>query len=149
MTNSFDQAFNECQKSLVPLEHQVECTGAFSQVHGMPCTHKMKAIRDADSVLQVNNFDAHGHLARAQPPHLPVMSSFHESIARLQKRHATLLPSKQSILQNEIYRLMESRISIRDPVPIASRGRPVGSRGSTKRDLSAFEYVELQVENLI
>ena len=100
----------------------------------------MKAIRDAD---------AHRHLARAQPPHLPVMSSFHESIARLQERHVNLLSSEQIILQNEIYRLMESRISIRDPVPIASRGRPVGSRGSTKRDLSAFEYVELQAENLI
>ena len=107
LTNSFDQAFNECQKSLVPLEHQVECTGAFSQAHGIPCSHKMKTIRDAGSVLQVNDFDAHRHLARAHPPHLPVMSSFHESIARLQERHAKLLPSEQSILQNEIDRLME------------------------------------------
>uniref|UniRef100_M4BI25 Uncharacterized protein n=1 Tax=Hyaloperonospora arabidopsidis (strain Emoy2) TaxID=559515 RepID=M4BI25_HYAAE len=54
----------------------------------------MKAIRDADSVLQINDFDAHWHLARAQPPHLPVMSSFHESIAHLQERHANLLPSE-------------------------------------------------------
>ena len=130
------------------MEHQVDCTGAFSQVHGMPCSHKMKAIRNADSVLQVNDFDAHGHLARAQPPHLPVMSSFHESIARLQERHANLSPSEQSILQNEIDRLMENQISIKDHVPIATRGRSVGSRGSTKRDLSAFEYVELQGDRI-
>ena len=51
LTDSFDQAFNEYQKSLVPLEHQVECTKAFSQVHDMQCSHKLKAIRDADSVL--------------------------------------------------------------------------------------------------
>ena len=51
LIDSFDLAFNEYQKSLVSLEHQVECTGAFSQVHGMPCSHKMKVIRDADSVL--------------------------------------------------------------------------------------------------
>ena len=43
---------------------------------------------------------------------------------------------------------MESQISIKDPVPIATRGRPVESRGSTKRDLSAFEYVELQGERI-
>ena len=108
----------------------------------------MKAIRNADSVLQVNDFDAHGHLARAQPPHLPVMSSFHESSARLQERRANLLSSEQSILQNEIDRLMESQIYMKDPLPIATRGRPIGSRGSTKRDLSAFEYVELQGERI-
>ena len=72
----------------------------------------MKAIRDADSVLQVNEFDAHWHLSRAQPPHLPAMSSFLESIARLQEMHANLLPSEQIILQNEIDRLMEHQISI-------------------------------------
>ena len=108
----------------------------------------MKAIRDTDSVLQVNDFDAHCHLSRAQPPHLPVMSSFHESSARLQERHANLLPSEQNILQNEIDRLIKSQISIKDPVPIATRGKPVGSRGSTKSDLSAFEYVEVQGERI-
>ena len=62
----------------------------------------MKSIRNDDRVLQVDDFDAHWHIARAQPPDLSVMSSFYESVTRLQERHSNLLLSDQIVLQNEI-----------------------------------------------
>ena len=75
-------------------------------------SHKMISIRDADSVLQVNNFDSHWHLVHAQPPNLLVMSSF-EKVLQAYKEKTNLLLSEQSILQNEIDRLTKSQIILK------------------------------------
>ena len=71
-------------------------------VRSMATNHKMKAIRDDDHGLHVNDFDSHLHLVRAYPLKLPVMSSSHEIIAHLQERHAKLLPTAHFFSQTKL-----------------------------------------------
>nr|CCA23340.1 AlNc14C190G8431 [Albugo laibachii Nc14] len=110
LNNTYEQPklARQLQKS-----NQVNCTGVFNTVWGLPCSHKLRLYLDQEQDLQLSDIHSHWHVAKPQQlrPFLSlpakshsmvlekVRSSFgpYETISRL--RHSTSFTDSISKLQ--------------------------------------------------
>ena len=87
------------------------CTGSFTRIYGLPCSHMLQSLKETRTLLGMNHFeDDHWRYYRRQGPSFEV---------------ATLAPRPHQ--------------HILDPPVIQGRGRPRRNESSTQRDPSAFE----------
>lgn len=138
----FFQVFKQYQKSL-SVDTNDRCSNIFTSTMGLPCAHVIRQVRNANGSLQLDHFHHSWWLHR--PSTLASngpQDTFGDIMARLQEHHNTLPCNQQRLLEQSLSGLAaDPETSTRDPRILRGRGRPQGST-STRRDPSAFEYVE-------
>nr|CCA19981.1 AlNc14C83G5384 [Albugo laibachii Nc14] len=126
---------------------QVNCTGFFNTVWGPPCSHKLRLYLDQEEDLQLSDIHSHWHLAKPQQLK-PLLSRPDKSLSmELDQVRSSFraLPDHQQIATlEELHRLSQQTTkTLQEPVIVRSKGRSRRHIGSTRRDLSRFEYVEV------
>lgn len=138
-------------------ENREECTGIFTRVHGVPCSHVLKSLVSAGRSVEMAMVNEQWHLrlpvsplvAPASPviaPALPPTPTWMDSI---NNRIDELSGAQQVVFLSRLDSLVSENIpEVQNPVveEIRTRGRPKGSKNKTvQRDRSHFEHVEAAI----
>jgi hypothetical protein len=115
-----------------------DCTGSFSRVYGIPCAHRMD--ERMHEKLEMEDFCEQWRLF----PESPCIDNnqFSAQITRLQNLVEIGGENVARALALKLEEVGENS-QLNNPLVLSSiRGRPTGALNRTRRDPSAFEYVE-------
>jgi hypothetical protein len=116
------------------------CTGSFSQVYGMPCAHIIDEKLMAQEKLELGDICEQWRLFPLTEN--SINDEFSAQINRLQNLVNSGGTNVARSIANKLESIADNSV-IEDPsICLSGRGRPVGSKNSTCRDPSGFEYVE-------
>ena len=110
-----------------------ECTGQFSTIFGLPCKHFIKKCLDEGSCISLDNIHVQWRVDIEVG--MPLTQARYDCNEEMTSPRKKLIKSISDILYP--CTSIEERAKI-----TKKRGRPVGSKGGTGRDKSAFEYVD-------
>ncbi|KAI0994819.1 hypothetical protein K3495_g13364 [Podosphaera aphanis] len=137
-------ARDQYQKSL-PLETE-PCTNVFTPTMGIPYRHRIKSMLAANTsaTLPVHDFDHFWWLEQLNfnaPTPATENLDWDSLINEIHQQREILMPHQQRLFFQTIQDAVRQKhnFSVQNPVSVQTRDRPTGS---TRRDPSAFEYVE-------
>lgn len=134
-------AREQYHKSLAPPDGP--CTNTFTSTMGIPCSHNIrKMLADPLIAFTIDDFDNHWWLKQPDAfvmTQQPEILDTDDVLLQLRQRSDLLTPHQRQIFLSSLMELAHQDFEVLNPVIAATRGRP---RGSTRRNPSAFEYVE-------
>jgi hypothetical protein len=145
---ALNKVYEQLQKAR-HLDVGATCSGRFRTTMGLPCSHEIKELLSSGRSLTLDHFHQHWWLVKPEDPADAVVDqqpTFEDALTQLQSQHENLPPHQQRLLEDQLVGLSQQSITpVQNPLPVRSRGRPLGATAgssTTRRELSAFELVE-------